>query len=548
MLEISKLNVSYGGRKIIKELDLRLNKGKILSIVGESGTGKTTLAHSIMGLIKERSENGLIQGEILLDGNDINKMSKEELRIIRWSKLSLVFQNVEDALNPVYTILDQVKEPLLEKNDRESEAKAIYMLEMVGFPVHRAKAYPHQLSMGEKQKALIAMAFVCDPEVVILDEPTSAMDVISKESVIKLLKTLCKDRTALLITHDLTTAASLSDNMAILYGGCIVELAPTSLLLSEPGHPYSRGLIRSYPDMDRTKDLQGIKGTPEFIENGCPFHRRCTQSIDICKDKRPRLIAGNHPDRYIACHRGGIVPLLEVRGLVKSFGDFKAVDSVDLTLFEGETLTLVGESGAGKTTLAKTIMGLLEITDGEIYLEGEKMKGNAFHRRIQMIFQNPGESISHRLNIFEAVEEPLRIQGIGSKDDRFIAVRKVLSDVQLLTDDEFLKRYPHELSGGEAQRIVIARALVLNPKLIIADEPTSSLDASVQAKIMKLLNNIQEERGLSILFITHNIALARKISDRIAVMQSGKIVKRGSSSKILEDYYKTDDNHTILGS
>ncbi|MBD3184013.1 ATP-binding cassette domain-containing protein [Candidatus Poribacteria bacterium] len=529
MLEISKLNVSYGKRKIIRDLDLRLDKGKILSIVGESGTGKTTLAYSIMGLIKERSENGTIQGEIFLDGKDINKMGKEELRKIRWSKLSLVFQNVEDALNPVYTILDQVKEPLQEK---KSEEKALYMLEKVGFPVHRAKAYPHQLSMGEKQKALIAMAFVCDPELIILDEPTSAMDVMSKESVIKLLKTLCKDKTALLITHDLSTAASLSDNMAILYGGCIVELSPTSLLLSEPRHPYSRGLIRSYPDMYRTKDLQGIRGRPEFIESGCPFHTRCTQSINICRDKRPRLNVSNQPDRYIACHRGGIVPLLEVKGLIKSFGNFKVLDSVDLTLFEGETLTLVGESGAGKTTLAKTIMGLLEITAGQIYLDGEEMKGNGFHRRIQMIFQNPRESISHRMNIFHAVEEPLKIQDIGSKDERLKAVKKVLSEVQLPTDEEFLERYPHELSGGEAQRVVIARALILNPKLIIADEPTSSLDASVQAKIMKLLNNIQEERGLSVLFITHNIALARKISDRIAVMQSGKIVKRGSSSKI----------------
>jgi peptide/nickel transport system ATP-binding protein len=406
------------------------------------------------------------------------------------------------------------------------------MLEKVGFPIHRARAYPHQLSMGEKQKALIAMAFVCDPAVVILDEPTSAMDVMSKESIIELLRILCKDKTALLITHDLSTASSLSDNVAILYGGCIVELAPTSLLLSEPGHPYSRGLIRSYPDMDRTKDLQGIRGRPEFIEKGCPFHPRCTQSIDICRIERPDLAGTDHPDRYIACHRGGIVPLLEVKGLVKSFGEFNAVDSVDLTLFEGETLTLLGESGAGKTTLAKTIMGLLEITNGEIYLEGEKMTGNGFHRKIQMIFQNPRESISHRLNIFQAVEEPLRIQGIGSQDDRIKAVKKVLSEVQLPTDDEFLERYPHELSGGEAQRVVIARALILDPKLIIADEPTSSLDASVQAKIMKLLNDIQEERGLSILFITHNIALARKISDRIAVMQSGKIIKRGSSSRI----------------
>lgn len=562
MLEISNLKVGYGGKIIIRDLDLRLDKGKILSVVGESGTGKTTLGLSIMGLINERAEKGIVQGKILLDGNDINRMSKEELRKLRWSRLSMVFQNVEDALNPLYSIFDQVKEPLLETtlNNEEAEGKTLNILEMVEFPIHRVKAYPHQLSMGEKQKALIAMAFIGDPEVVILDEPTSALDVISKDSITQLLKVLCKDRTALLITHDLSTAASLSDNMAVLYGGCIVELAPTSSLLSDPRHPYSRGLIRSYPDMDRAKDLQGIRGRAEFVESGCPFHPRCTQAIEICKEERPKLIMvsqlerrHSHPQqrpessiqnrvsRYIACHRGGVIPLLEMRGLVKSFGKFRAVDSVDLTLFEGETLALVGESGAGKTTLAKTIIGLLEITDGKIYLEGEKIaenginlaRENGFHRKVQMIFQNTRESISHRLNILEAVVEPLNIQGIGSEEDRIKAVKDVLEEAQLPSDDDFLNRYPHELSGGEAQRVVIARALILNPKLIIADEPTSSLDASVQAKLMKLLNNIQEDRGLSMLFITHNIALARKISDRIAVMQSGKIVEKGPSSRIL---------------
>ncbi len=536
MLEIKNLRANYGAKSIINNLNLKVGKGEILSVVGESGTGKTTLGLSLMGLINERSNNGCVDGQILLDNDDINMMEDDELRKVRWNKISMVFQNVEDAFNPLYTILDQVKEPLLAKGlegDEKSTEKAQNLLEMTGFPSNRVEAYPHELSLGEKQKALIAMAFVCDPEVVILDEPTSGLDVISKESITELLKTLCRDRTTILITHDLGTAAGLSDNMAVLYGGCIIELAPTDVLLSKPRHPYSRGLIRSYPGMDRAKDLQGIRGRAEFVESGCPFYPRCTQSIEICGEERPKLVSLGQ-DRQIACHRGGVVPLLEVRGLVKSFGTHKAVDSIDITLFEGETLALVGESGAGKTTLAKTIMGLLEITDGKIYLEGKKMAGNGFsHKRVQMIFQNPRESISHRLNVLDAVKEPLDIQKIGSKDDRFNKVRKVLEEVQLPSDDDFLRRFPHELSGGEAQRIVIARALILDPKLIIADEPTSSLDASIQAKIMKLLNDIQEDRGLGMLFITHNIALARKISDRIAVMQSGKIVEEGLTSRIL---------------
>ncbi|HPE63987.1 MAG TPA: ABC transporter ATP-binding protein, partial [Methanothrix sp.] len=239
-------------------------------------------------------------------------------------------------------------------------------------------------------------------------------------------------------------------------------------------------------------------------------------------------------DRLIACHRGGIVPLLELENLRTKFGDFAAVDGIDLTLFEGETIALVGESGSGKTTLAKTVIGLFDHAEGEIRLEGELLlrRDRDFYRRVQMIYQNPKESISHRMNVIDAVIEPLLVQKVGSATEKIETARKALEEVELPSDDAFLKKYPHQISGGEAQRVAIARALVLNPKLLIADEPTSSLDASVQAKILKLLLNLQEKRGLSILFITHDIALARKVSDRMAVMLEGKIVEEGATSEV----------------
>ena len=267
--------------------------------------------------------------------------------------------------------------------------------------------------------------------------------------------------------------------------------------------------------------------------NGCPFHPRCTQAIDICRTKMPQLVWSQ--GRHIACHRGGIITLLSTRSLTKSFGSLKAVDSVNLYIKAGETLALVGQTGSGKTTLAKTIMGLHPPTGGTVYLEDTRVdkRGKNFYKRVQMVFQNPGESLSHRLSVLEAVMEPLDIQGVGTKEERKEKAIQVLGEVELPQTSDFLNKYPHHLSGGEMQRVAIARALVLDPALLIADEPTAFLDASLQAKILKLLLNLQEQRGLSMLYITHNIAAARKVSDRIAVMLKGKIIEEGPSNEII---------------
>ena len=387
------------------------------------------------------------------------------------------------------------------------------------------------------------MALANDPQLLILDEPLSSLDAATRAGVGSLLKGIDGHCTKLVATHDLDTASKLADRVAVLYGGKIIELGSTQDVLSRPRHPYTRALIRAYPNMTTVKDLQGIKGRMTRPVSGCPFHPRCTQAIDICQNETPQLVWKG--GRQIACHRGGIITLLSTKNLTKSFGSLKAVDSVNLHIEAGETLALAGQTGSGKTTLAKTIMGLHQPDDGGVYLEEVRVdnRGKDFYKRVQMVFQNPGESLSHRLSVLEAVMEPLDIQGIGAKEERRKKAIQVLGEVELPQTGDFLNKYPHQLSGGEMQRLAIARALVLDPALLIADEPTAFLDASVQAKILKLLLNLQEQRGLSMLYITHDIAAARKVSDRIAIMLDGKITEEGPSNEIIaapkQDYTRS---------
>ncbi len=522
MLKIKNLSASYGNKKVLRNLNFEVKKGDIVAIVGESGTGKTTLAMSIMGLLSEQSADAEISGSILFNGTDICSASRQELLKIRWKKISMVFQNIDNILNPTISVYNQISEIL---NGKKNNLQINNMLERVGFPSNRASAYPHQLSMGEKQKVLIAMAYILEPELIILDEPTSSLDNETKNSLIKVIKKLSQGRTALLLTHDLDTVKKLSEKTMVLYGGSTVESGHTKKIFSNPRHPYTRGLIRSYPSMNRTKDLQGIRGRPEFVDTGCPFWPRCTQLINICRIYRPPL--KKYGDTMLACHRGGIIPLLNVENISKSYNNLTVLKSAYLNVYEGETVTLLGRSGSGKTTLAKIIMGLIKPFGGNIYLENKKIEkwDFSFYKRTQMIFQEVESAVSHRLNVLDAVIEPMVIHRVKSKSDMIEDAKKVLSEVELPTDKNFLHLYPHHLSGGELQRVVIARALVLSPKLLIADEPTSSLDASIQAKILKLLNRIQEERGLGMLFITHDLGVARKVSDRILKLENGIITK-----------------------
>jgi len=531
VLRVEDLKVSYDGEKVLRGIDLEVTEGECLAIIGESGAGKTTLGLSIMGLV-----NGNTQGRIFLDGVDILSLAEGDLRKIRWDRVAMAFQSAQNRLNPTHRILDQVAEPMIShglRSKSDAKQRVAKLFQDVGLPLEKFYCYPHELSGGEQQRVLIAMALANDPEVVILDEPVSSLDAGSRIEMMTFIKKAIDGRVSLIVTHDISTAARLALKMATLYGGRIVELGPTDELLLQPRHPYTRALLRSYPNMTTTKDLQGIKGRMERNVTGCPFHPRCTQAIPICQEQLPILI--EHDGRMVSCHRGGIIAALTIDRLSKTFDKIKAVDDVSLTLDHGETLALVGQSGSGKTTLARMICGILQPDAGTVNLEGigVDQSGKDFHRSVQMVFQNPAEALSHRMTVLEAVCEPLGIQGIGTKAERNERAIKVIEEVELPTTESFLDEYPHHLSGGELQRVNIARALVLNPEVLIADEPTAFLDSSVQAKVLKLLMNLQDNRGLSMLFITHDIAVARKISDRIIVMKEGRIVEEGRTNQVM---------------
>jgi peptide/nickel transport system ATP-binding protein len=536
MLEINNLTVGYKEKEVLRGIHLSVESGEILGICGESGTGKTTLGLALMGVLRERDGNVRVSGEILLNNRDLLSMPTEDVREMQWKDIGMIFQNVATALNPVMSVIDQVAEPLSTRcgiSRKTALTTAAEKLHLMNLPDHAAQSFPHELSLGERQRALAAMSIVCDPGLLIMDEPFSALDMASRSRLIPVYQRLLRERTGIFISHDIDMLARLCTRIAILYGGMIVEQGAAEKIISEQRHPYTRGLFRSFPSMQRTRDLQGIRGRARFTASGCPFHPRCTQSVDQCRKVRPGLqrISG----RQVACHRGGVIRLLEICRISKTYKRRKVLDAVSLHLLEGETLGLVGPSGAGKSTIANIITGLVSADSGGILIEQKpvKKRDREFARTVQMIFQAPADALSHRLTVQEAVREPLDIQKYGDAEFRLQKVKTVLKEAELPTDDDFLNTYPHHLSGGEAQRVVIARSLVLDPRLLLADEPTASLDPSVQAKIMNVLKNIQENRGLGILFITHDIALARKICDHLAVLENGRITASGRTEEIL---------------
>jgi peptide/nickel transport system ATP-binding protein len=430
--------------------------------------------------------------------------------------------------------------------------------------------YPHQLSGGQVQQVLLAMAMILDPAVIILDEPTSALDALSKGFVAEIIQD-AKERgkALLLITHDLEFAMNNAESMAVLYLGQVMETLPASEMLSNPLHPYTMSLGRSYPAMNTTRDLGGIRGdafyrivhqhghgdAAQYLHahiqaresshsdahappTGCLFQDRCTQAIEPCTEGVVAL--EEVAEHTVRCLRRGIVNLLELHGVAKRYGKTRALNPVDVNVRAGELLAIVGETGSGKTTLAMIAAGVIKPDQGRRLFFGTDMDGwmkkdhKSLARKIGVIYQNPAESISHRFTVADAVAEPLTIQGEATDHEQGTArVRSILADVHLSTDNAFLGRYPHELNMGALQRVCLARALVLAPSLLIADEPTSSLDPSVQAKVLKLLLDLQIERGLTMLFVSHDIGLARKISDRIGVMLAGRIVEIGPSALVI---------------
>jgi peptide/nickel transport system ATP-binding protein len=572
------LDTAAGSVRAVDGIDFELRKGECFALVGESGCGKSMTALSIMRLLPEAGR--IVSGRVGLDGIDLLALPEAAMRGVRGRRVAMVFQEPATALNPVLTVGRQISEVIerhtSEKNPRQ---KALELLRAVGIPEpeRRIHQYPFELSGGQKQRVMIAGALAVDPEVLIADEPTTALDVTIQAQILDLLAKLQAERgmALLLITHDLGIVAKMAHRVAVMYAGEIVEIADRDAFMRAPQHPYSQKLFAALPSPQRRSgELAVIRGqVPPLTRtfDHCRFADRCDFVFERCRVEAPRLLepARGH---FARCHlreaglagprsvsaagagasgnrKQGERVLLEARGLKVHFpirrgilrrtvGHVRAVDGVSLELREGHTLALVGESGCGKTTTGKAILQLISPTGGSVRFQNEELTGRSRRelrpRRsaMQIIFQDPYSSLNPRLRVAEILLEGMRsLNVLGSDRERLARLENLLAEVGLPTDA--LGRYPHEFSGGQRQRIAIARTLAVNPKLIVCDEPTSALDVSVQAQILNLLRSLQRAHGIAYLFITHNIAVVDYLAHDVAVMLEGKIVERGTVDEVL---------------
>lgn len=546
LLTVRDLSVYYENEKLYKAVDnvsFTLKTGENIGVIGESGSGKTSIAMAIMGLLKANSK---VQGEIIYKDKNIIKLKDEEKDGYRWDKIALVFQNSLEVLNPVLNIKEQILETIYKHSHidrKEALNKVKNLLKMIRLSEDIGEEYAHNLSGGMRQKVLIAMALACDPEVLIVDEPTSALDNISKNEVIKLLKALQNknNMTMIVISHDLYVIDKLTTKLEVMYKGNLLEEGYTKEIINNPMHTYTRGIINSSIEINPFGDLWGIPNEEASEEKGCAFYGRCVQRGILCREKKPNL-SEISDRRKICCNKGGIVNLLTAHSLKKiyrtKYKKVSAVNYCDINIRSGEIVSLIGGSGSGKSTLANILSGILKPDEGQVYFNDEKLEGNKFTSRkfgIQIIFQDPMSAINNSFTIMEAIREPLDIIKDGSVEERNNKALQVLKKVQLSTEKSFVNKKCNELSGGQRQRVSIARALIMEPTLLIADEISSMLDPSTKANILRLLKQLQNVNGFSMLYITHDINLAKKISDKILVMNKGEIVEAGSVLEVLNN-------------
>ena len=593
LLEIRDLRTWLdSGDAVVRAIDglsLAIDRGETFALLGESGCGKSMTALSVMRLLPE---SGLIVGgAVTLAGEDLLAKPEVEMRGVRGRRVAMIFQEPMLSLNPVMTVGEQIAETLRRHTPLDPDGigrRVIELLNAVGIPdpERRATEYPFQLSGGMKQRVMIAIALACDPELLIADEPTTALDVTIQAQILELLRDLQRRRqmSLLLITHDLAVVSEMAHRVAVMYAGEIVEVADRETFFRAPQHPYSRKLFDSLPKKQkRGEALAVIRGTVPALTQafrGCRFAERCDFAWERCRAEAPawhELGAGRgvrchlfdkdecsrqkaegkpaiadkqtpHPSSLIP-HPSDVRPLLRVedlkvhfpvhRGLLKQVvAHVKAVDGVSLTIESGRTLGLVGESGCGKTTVGKGILRLVEPTGGEVLFDGVNLAQlkhgelRARRKHVQIIFQDPYSSLNPRMRIAETLEEGMASLDIGrDRAERQARIDRLLTEVGLSPDIKY--RYPHEFSGGQRQRIAIARALSVEPQLIICDEPTSALDVSVQAQILNLLKELQQKKGLAYLFITHNISVIEFLAHEVAVMYLGRIVEHGEVDEVL---------------
>lgn len=524
VIEAEDFGVSAGGRALLRGLRFRAAQAGPLVIVGESGAGKSTLARALAGLAP-----GPATGALRVGGLNLAAASAAELRAWRGRRASIALQDAASALNPQHTLLDQVAEPLRlhrAMGARQARAAAADLLASLDLPASLHARYPAQCSGGQLQRALLAVALAPEPELLVLDEPTSALDAAARDLVLRRLRAEARQRRLAVVTHDLELARALQGQTLVLYGGSVMETGPAARVLAAPRHPYARGLLRAWP-REGGKDLQGIPGEPQDGASGCPFANRCSQRIERCLQERPA------PDAHgVACLRGGIVTVLAAHGLHKRAGGQPVLRGASLRVQSGETVAITGASGAGKSTLARVLAGLLRPDAGAVEMPGLARDGASGPARnglggqggqggLAFVPQHAAASVAPHFSVFEAVAEPLAIEGRLDAAALQAAARQALTDARLPAADDFLRRPARRLSGGELQRLAIARALITQPALLIADEPTAALDASVQAKVLRLLLHLQETRGLALLLITHDLPVARHVADRILRLEGG---------------------------
>ena len=584
LIKVSNLRTWFDTpRGILRAVDgvsFDIRKGETFALLGESGCGKSITALSLMQLVPEPAGR-IAGGSVHLDGDDILQYSESRMRDVRGSRIAMIFQEPQTSLNPVISVGDQIRETVLQHTKLKNAAakqRVIELLDSVGIPdpKRRYEEYPHQLSGGMKQRIVIAIALAGEPDLLIADEPTTALDVTIQAQVLDLLKKIQADTgmAILLITHDLGVVAGMADRIGVMYAGQIVEQAERENFFRTPRHPYAEKLFASLPgDMKRGQSLAVIKGNvPALTQNfsGCRFVERCDYALPVCSDTVPDWL-----DSMVRCHRfdpnwkslfdtqkkqqaqtdsiNRVEPaddlLLEVNDLKVHFpvhkgvfrrisGYVKAVDGVSLSIRKGHTLALVGESGCGKTTVGKGLLQLLPTTTGEVIYDNldlcrqSKSTMRNLRSDLQIIFQDPYSSMNPRMLVGDIIAEGMIAQRITkTAQQRNERIAQLLAQVGLPLDS--INRYPHEFSGGQRQRICIARALAVNPKLIVCDEPTSALDVSVQAQILNLLQKLQSELQLSFLFITHNISVVEYLAHEVAVMYLGRIVEQGHVDEVL---------------
>jgi peptide/nickel transport system ATP-binding protein len=551
ILEVTDLRVTYdaGATPIqaLRGVTLRVGKGDAVGVVGESGSGKTTFALATLRLLPAEAA---IEGSVRLGGQELVGASAEDVRRHRGRTAAYVIQAPGRGFNPVRTIGSQIAEPMrlhLDLSKPDARDKTARLARLVELDPDLLDRYSHELSGGERQRAMLAMALACDPPLLVLDEPTSGLDSTTKAAIAETLGRLRREQglALLVISHDFSLMAELTDDLAVLYGGIVLEHGPTRTILTDPRQPYSRDLLGAYPSMTTQKDLRGIRGSapdPADPPAGCPYHPRCTQAIDECTTWPPELseVAG----RRIACVRGGVLTRLAAVNVAKSYRtslrrSVQALKSVSLDVREGEVVGIVGETGSGKSTLVRVLVGVEEPDSGTVEWEGrpfaafEKHEWADFRRRVAVVFQDPFEAVSPLLSVAEVVREPLDVQHIGNGTDRAEQTAAALAGVGLPQTEAFLSRRAHDLSGGQLQRVAIARAMVLGPRLLLADEPTSMLDASEQAKLMVMLKDQQVARGMAMIVVSHDLALVRKVADRLVVMYAGEVVETGPGAGVI---------------